>query len=41
MLANRPAGPSITRSLLSWVVISRQPSFSFPTSMSTGTRTSL
>ena len=37
----RPAGPSITRSWLSWVVISFQPWFSSPTSMSTGTRTSL
>jgi len=36
----RPAGPSITRSWLSWVVISFQPWFSSPTSMSTGTRTS-
>ena len=36
-----PPGPSITRSLLSWVVIRRQPAFSSPTSMSAGTRTSL
>ena len=37
--AIRPAGPSITRSWLSCVVISRQPSFSAPTRMATGTRT--
>jgi hypothetical protein len=41
MPANRPAGPSITRSLFSCVVISRQPPFSSPTSISAGTRTSL
>ena len=35
----RPAGPSITRSWLSWVVISLQPPFSSPTSMEAGTRT--
>jgi hypothetical protein len=35
-----PAGPSITRSWLSWVVISRQPAFSSPTRLPTGTRTS-
>src|SRR5580704_3131446 len=37
--AIRPAGPSITRSWLSCVVISRQPSFSAPTRIRTGTRT--
>src|SRR5262249_10010336 len=35
----RPAGPSMTRSWLSWVVISRQPSFSAPTRIRAGTRT--
>ena len=39
--ATLPAGPSITRSWFSCVVISRQPAFSSPTSMSAGTRTSL
>ena len=39
--SSRPAGPSMTRSWLSWVVISFQPWFSSPTSMSAGTRTSL
>ncbi|SKU41816.1 Uncharacterised protein [Mycobacteroides abscessus subsp. abscessus] len=41
MPAIRPDGPSETRSWFSWVVMSFQPAFSSPTSISTGTRTSV